>query len=116
MFNWKKKIVNPIQVKLDRDSVCPGDDISSHYLEFEFDSTATISDILKKVRKINYLALIQGGKATWFILSKHTEIAIIKQQWSSPKFLIDKKTVIGDLSVEEGSVSFYFKYISTARI
>ena len=110
IFNWKKKILNPIHIILDRDSVCAGDDVYSHNAEFDMDSGATITDLLKKVRKIGFLALIQGGKATWVISDTRTEIAIIAQQWSSPKFLIDENTEICDLNMDGDAVKFYFKY------
>lgn len=112
IFNWKKKILNPIHIILDRDSVCAGDDVYSHSAEFDMDSGATITDLLKKVRKIGFLALIQGGKATWVISDTRTEIAVIAQQWSSPKFLIDENTEICDLNMNGDAVKFYFKYFT----
>lgn len=110
IFNWKKKILDPIHIILDRDSVCAGDDAFSHCIEFDIDSSDTISDLLKKVGEISYLATIQGGKATWVISNKKTEIAVIAQQSSSPRFLLDEKTSIRDFNLEGCSIRFHFKY------
>ena len=109
-FFWRKQKLNNLRISIDRDSVCAGDDIDSHRIELEFDEKATIQDLINKIKKINYLAQISGGKATWILMKQGNEIAVLAQQWRNAKYLISEKTLLSDLTLKENQIGLFFKY------
>ena len=109
-FFWRKQKLNNLRISIDRDSVCAGDDIDSHRIELKFDEKATIQDLCNKIKKINYLAQISGGKATWILMKQGNEIAVLAQQWRNAKYLISEKTLLSDLTVKDNQIGLFFKY------
>ena len=84
-----------IRLKVDRDSVCAGDDCISHATSFVVATSATLSDVLSAAQKACPLAGISGGKATWLIDTEGYGkgcIGVIAQQWNEPQLLINLNT------------------------
>jgi len=90
-----------IAVLVDRDSVHPGDDYSSHEVEIEISESMRTSELLQLAKETCPLANISGGKATWFAYAGYwinrKNIAVLPQQWTSPKFLLDESLLASEL-------------------
>ncbi len=88
----KEKI---LELRLERGSVCAGDDCDAPHTQIlSFVESATIHDVVTRILKINYLASIAGGRATWVVLGKsNIPVAVLTQQWRIPRFLVDANAV-----------------------
>lgn len=101
-----------ITLKVDRDSVCAGDDCLSHQVSIVVASDSTLVEVLNAAQKACPLAFIAGGNATWLIDTENYGegcIGVIAQQWEGPKLLVSKNTAASDLwQNSEGFL--YFRY------
>ncbi len=84
-----------MKIRINRDSVCAGDDCISHEKEFEIKDDMTLSEFLEIQKDVFPLASISGGKATW-VLKGETYLAVLAQQWSEPKYAADALSLIKD--------------------
>lgn len=101
-----------IKIVVDRDSVAMGDDVFSHQVEIVIPVTCSIKELIDVAREKCPLASIRGGKATWFVYAgivPGVNIAVLAQQWESPKFLIDQTMEVKELFVGiEKAVTFRY--------
>jgi hypothetical protein len=83
----KTKLLN-----VERESVCAGDDIDApHTRRFAVAAGASLAEAISEIVVAGYLAPIAGGKATW-IVETGKPVAVVAQQWKSPKFLVGPAT------------------------
>jgi hypothetical protein len=99
-----------MKIYLTRDSVAAGDDIDApHEKTITLDDGATIEDILVAITKLNYLASIAGGHATW-TLSSRIPIAVFAQEWKEPKEVRTYPVNIKELDFQDGTLKLHFSY------
>ena len=76
-----------MKVYVTRSSVAAGDDGDApHARTFEFPDRTTLEAILAGIVTSKYLASIQGGMASWSVMS-NIPVAVIAQQWTEPRML-----------------------------
>jgi len=76
-----------------RDSVCAGDDCNApHELAWP-NPEVPLGQLAAELICRHYLASIAGGQATW-ILHGLRPLAVLAQQWSEPRFLVDASTPV----------------------
>jgi hypothetical protein len=69
-----------------------------------------LAEAISEIVVAGYLARIAGGKATW-IVETGKPVAVVAQQWKSPKFLIDPATPVTDYLLAGGTQrTFFFRY------
>jgi hypothetical protein len=94
---------------IERDSVCAGDDCDApHRISIQVPSESTLAQVLDVIQSRRYLAQI-AGHATW-IVEADRPLAVMAQQWKTPKFLIAPETLIADCQTNDGSRSLDFRY------
>ena len=101
-----------MDVKIDRDSVHPGDDLESHAIPLSVTLSTTIGVLLQQVNQSGFLPGISGGEATWLVDVKDGKagcIGVMAQQWQEPRLIIPMQTPVSDLLYVNQS-SFYFRY------
>jgi hypothetical protein len=100
-----------IQITVDRDSVCAGDDCVSHEARFTIAASSNVLELLAEAWSACPLASIAGGQATWLIDVAGSDncIGVIAQQWNQPNLLIPPETMVGDLFRGE-EPRLYFRY------
>ncbi len=104
---------NQIQIRLTRESVSQGDDVlAPNEKMIYFHSSKSIVDLTKKILEITYLAQIYGGKATWIMKNENTKIAVIAQQWTNAKFLVEETFSISNLKKSAGCINIHFDYLT----
>jgi hypothetical protein len=104
------KAVKHLVLTVERDGVCAGDDIESpHTRRFKVRPDATLAEALSEILGKQYLALIIGGKATW-VVESDKPLAVVAQQWKSPRFLVDPDTPVADCVPPGGPKPLYFRY------
>jgi len=87
-----------------------GDDVfAPHSKEFDVKDHVTVYDLAHMAIKNDYLAKIEGGKATWVMMLGLKKLCVLAQQWKNPKMLIEKDTRVSDLTCSDNLV-FYFSY------
>lgn len=87
-----------MRIRLERDSVCMGDDCTApNAASLEMADTASLPELIDQVRKMYYLASIYGGKATWVLYQEQKPLAVVAQQWEEAKYLIDPGTRLFEL-------------------
>lgn len=80
--------MSKIVIKVQRDSVCAGDDINApHEKIFKVEENWKVVDLLNYILSENYLVKIQGQDATWSVAGPHP-IAVISKQWDKPRMII----------------------------
>lgn len=65
-----------MKILVDRTSVCIGDDVLPHNMEFDVDETMTVQDFFEFLKKERYLPSIQGNDVAWELRYGGREIAV----------------------------------------
>jgi hypothetical protein len=105
-------ITTPFLVRLDRDSVCAGDDTDPHDIRVAIPPSSTIGELLDVVARQHYLAGISGGQATWLIAvggAAGQSIGVMAQQWEAPRLILPGDTPLAVLFADR-EPALYFRY------
>jgi len=93
-----------------RESVCAGDDVDApHQITLSVPDKYTLEDIARAIQRAGYLPTIQGGKATWSVVSG-VPIAVMAQQWSEPKMLTSLDLVRKELDLSGSTIRVHVNY------
>lgn len=102
-------------VYLQRDSVCMGDDVDAPHDDSIEVADSTVATIAQGIVSAQYLAMIDGGKATWILRTRANgePLAVIAQQWASPRLLDDApKNAVPNQ--QTGKLQVYVEYYCQA--
>ena len=114
MMILKENSCMKIIIKVARDSVAMGDDCTApNAKEFEVESNSTLADFCHLIIKNDYFPPIQGGEATWVLTFQNQPIAVLAQQWESPKYLVDSSDTISSYMnylIDPPHYHFWFDY------
>jgi hypothetical protein len=95
-----------------RDSVCAGDDADApHPLAMTVPAEPSLEAIIVELLRTGYLPSISGGCATWVACSG-VPIAVIAQQWGSPKMLLLTGEDELRLDRNDGDPRIHFSYFA----
>ena len=93
-----------------RDSVAAGDDADApHEWRLAADADATVDQVVRTIQSARYLASVAGGEATW-IVEGTRPLAVVAQQWTAPRFLVDPATPIHAVVRAAGSPHLEVRY------
>jgi len=84
------QVAFPLVIKVDRDSVCAGDDAQSHECLFDLPSQSPVQELVRLGLAACPLACIAGGHATWIVQAGGIDglpLAVVAQQWGAIRFL-----------------------------
>jgi hypothetical protein len=99
-----------MNVRVTRDSVAAGDDIDApHTRSFSFPDSLSMLQLVSAIVAERYLASIIGNKATWSVVSG-IPLAVVAQQWSTPRAIGWPEPVLSDLDWREGVLCVHFNY------
>ena len=62
-----------MKIRVDRDSVCMGDDVLPHEVEFEVPDDMTVKDFFGFLEKERYLPSVQGNNVAWELRNRNGE-------------------------------------------
>ena len=71
-------MVNEIEVMIDRDSVCMGDDVDDHRIFYTIDKASTFSSLFKTLIDRNYFPHVAGNDVVWTLVVNDEDIASFK--------------------------------------
>jgi hypothetical protein len=100
-----------MKVRVNRDSVCAGDDIEAHDRLLDLPDAETLDALAANVLRAYELPRIQGGEATWCLASRRP-IAIVAQQWASPRMVPWQTRPISDCKIVDGVVRLHLTYLA----
>jgi hypothetical protein len=100
-----------MRVRVDRDSVGAGDDVDPHDVVLDLPAAETLEVLVASVLRAYELPRIQGGKATWCLASRRP-IAVVAQQWDSPRMVAWQPRPVSDCKVVDGVVRLHFTYLA----
>ncbi len=89
-----------IELEVDRDSVCAGDDCQSHMVSLSVSAETTLIEALNLAQKAGALAGIAGGNATWLIDTQGYGkgcVGVVAQQWAEPKLITEQNITVGQI-------------------
>ncbi len=99
-----------MKVRINRDSVCAGDDVDSHDRTLELVAVETFDALVARVVAEYALPKIEGGRATWCLASRWP-IAIVAQEWLAPRVLPQIRSV-ADCAAADGALELHFTYLA----
>ena len=100
-----------IELEVDRDSVCAGDDCQSHMALLSVSAETALIEVLRLAQKACSLAVIAGGNATWLIDTQGYGkgcIGVVAQQWAAPKLITEQNISAGQ--IWNGKGTLFFRY------
>ncbi len=93
-----------------RGSVAAADDVHApHLLRIGGPPTEHVGAAIQKVLATGYLPQIQGGEATWSVVSNRP-IAVVAQQWAEARLLHSHESSYEGLDVRSGKLRLHFNY------
>lgn len=92
-----------------------GDDVNAPHDESIEVADSMVATVAQGIVTAQYLARIAGGKATWILRTEPNgaPLAILAQQWTSPRFLEDASTRIFP-NEQTGQLQVYVEYYCQA--
>lgn len=60
-----------MEIKVNRESVCLGDDVEDHSKIYQLDNDVTYIDLFDMLKKDNYFPSISGNNVVWVLTTKH---------------------------------------------
>ncbi len=101
-----------IQLTIDRDSVCAGDDCQSHMAKLSVLPEANLFDVINQAQIACGLAVIDGGNATWLVDTQGYGkgcIGVVAQEWKEPKIVLEPNMSAQQIWPNRNG-SIYFRY------
>ncbi|HEX8432887.1 MAG TPA: hypothetical protein VF625_16495, partial [Longimicrobium sp.] len=71
--------------------------------------SASLRAVVREMLRSSYLASIAGGRATW-IVEGNRPLAVVAQQWWSPRWLVEPELAVSAVSQESGSPDLMLRY------
>ena len=62
-----------MKIRVDRESICMGDDVLPHELEFEVPEDMTVKDFFGFLERERYLPSVQGNNVAWELRNRNGE-------------------------------------------
>lgn len=99
-----------MEIYLTRDSVCAGDDGDApHAQRITLPDGLAFDELVREVLRAAKLPSISGDYATWSLCSI-VPIAVIAQQWTTPRLLQMIPPKLSSLDVADGVLRMHFTY------
>jgi len=99
-----------MDIYVTRDSVAAGDYIDApHGCSFSFPDATSVMDIVGRIVAGGYLARINGGNATWSVVSRFP-IAVVAQQWTELRPVCWPEVEVSELETRNGVIQLHFNY------
>ncbi len=99
-------------VYVTRDSTCAADDMEDHGRLIALPEARTFEEIVRGIVASYPLPQIDGGEATWCLVSRKPFL-VVAQQWGSPQRVAGFGCrSLSDCHVEDGVPHFHFSYFA----
>lgn len=98
-----------MKIRLTRESVCAADDCHApHEKNLTVPDDSTVQDLAETIQR-EYLPKIQGGRATWSLVTR-VPVAVLAQQWREAKVIFPFDDVVAKLASPGGPVRLHVNY------
>ena len=103
-----------MEVLINRNSVCMGDDIEDHRIAYNILPSMTFSDLFKELIAKGYFPSVSGNDVVWTLLCDGEDIMTYKTQENKLYgHFIDKGPKIVDVKRWQDIKEIYFRYYSS---
>ena len=104
-----------IQIIVQRDSVCAGDDVSApNESRFWLNEEAHLSEIFKELAASGYLSSIAGFNERWEVTVNGTTVCSFGKNIESPSYLVPSNTPVREVGNFKGIAIVWLKYFTAA--
>lgn len=114
VFINKKKLFSSssktITIKINRESVCMGDDIESHEKEITVSASISLKEFISKLQK-KYIPSVAGSIAIWLLKINDKNICLFNQSGNSILRLDNEDKII-----DNGNIVVFLKYYAQKDI
>ena len=101
-----------MQVRINRDSVCAGDDVEDHDEMRRYEPQMKFGYVVQSILNSGFLPIYEGSNAAWIIVVDDKPIGVASGKWLKPKFTINPDTELRSVCVAQPSI-IYFQYNCT---
>ena len=78
-----------MQLRIDRDSVCAGDDVEGHDELRRYEPQMRFGFVVQSILNSNFLPIFEKGTAFWVVSVDQRPIGVVCGKWEKPKFVVD---------------------------
>ncbi len=114
VFINKKKLFSSssktITIKINRESVCMGDDIESHEKEITVSASISLKEFISKLQE-KYIPSVAGSIAIWLLKINDKNICLFNQSGTSILRLDNEDKII-----DNGNIVVFLKYYAQKDI
>ena len=103
-----------MQVRIDRDSVCAGDDIEEHEELRRYEPQMKFGYVIQSILNSGFLPIFEGSSVAWVVVVDSKAIGVVCGQWSTPKLIINLDTPVHEACGAQPS-TIHFQYHSGAN-
>lgn len=102
-----------MEILINRESVCLGDDVSDHQRPFVFTDNATYMDLIERILSEKYLPSVSGNNVVWVLSSK--EYSDILSYYTRTQKVFEGLTIkhLSELCNEDNKL--YFRYFPSPQ-
>ena len=101
-----------MNITINRDSVCAGDDVFDHQQTVELRDDATVKDLFKALKKRHFFPKIDGNNAVW-VLTNRTHPFWIFSYFTRHEKLFQSDPALCLSFLDDGSGLFHLKYYAS---
>ena len=100
-----------MQVRIDRDSVCAGDDVEAHDELRRYEPQMKFGYVVQSIIISDFLPIYEGSNAAWLISVDNKQIGVASGKWEKPKFTFNYDVELSSVCTGNPS-TLYFHYHS----
>ncbi len=104
-------------LKVNRDSVCMGDDVSDHAIEMTVGETEVFSKFIRRLIELSFFPFVSGNDVVWTLYCGGIDVCsyLTKRDCIYTAFVHDEPSIIQFLSHREEKNVFFKYFISPEK-
>lgn len=99
-----------MKLKINRDSVCAGDDIDDHDELRRYEPQMKFAFVIQSILNSGFLPIYEGSEAPWLISVDDKPVGVACGNWPKPRFTIDPDSPLQAIcGTELSTVHFHYR-------
>lgn len=99
-----------MKITVCRDSVCMGDDVFDHTIQYSIPETATFLDVFRDLIRQGYFARVTGNNVVWTMVWNGEDLMSWK---TADNILFSHTAAEAPIAATQGQAAFRFRYFSS---
>lgn len=101
-----------MKISVYRDSVCMGDDVFDHTIQYEVPETVTFLDVFRDLIRQGYFPSVVGNNVVWAMVRDEEDLMSWK---TADSILFSHIAVETPIATTQGQSAFRFRYYSSPK-